>query len=82
MDSPWRQPWGTDVNLRLSPGRGDTIIQIPAGSPDQVDFVHEFLQLDVRGTDGHNHSVVRLTKKAATSDAAPTRLARWPNIRT
>ena len=32
--SPWWQPWGTDVNLRLSPGRGDTIIQIPARSPD------------------------------------------------
>ena len=48
---------------------------LTAGSPDQVDFVHDFLRLDVRGTDGHNHSVVRLTKKSAAGEARaiPTR---------
>ena len=40
-----------------------------AGSRDQVDFVDDFLRLDVRGTDGDNHSVVRLTKESGAGEA-------------
>ena len=46
---------------------------LPAGSSDQVDFVSDFLRLDVRGKDGHNHFVVHLTKKLAAPEAG-TRL--------
>ena len=33
-----------------------------------------FLRLDARGTDGHNHSAVRLTKKSAAGEARTARL--------
>ena len=55
---------------------------LTAGSPDQVDFVHDFLRLDVRGTDGHNHSFVRLTKKSASGEASATRLRNGPGNET
>ena len=48
----------------------------PLDRQNQVDFVHGFLRLDVRGTDGHNHSVVRLTKKSPAGEACEARPAR------
>ena len=51
-------------------------------APSSLDFLHDFLPLDVPGTDGDNHSVIRLTKKSAADEAGPkppypTRMSTW-----
>ena len=72
--SPWNQDTGNTspggaTEVRRAKPNGIVVYVVPLDRKIQVDFVHDFLWPDLRGTHGHHHSVVPLTKKSPSGEA-------------